>query len=382
MGMSSFKRILDIENTVKSKSVFLFGPRQTGKTFLLKHTLVNAKWFNLLEAETFLNLSLNPGRIRDEVTSGKSGPVIIDEIQKLPSLLDEVQDLIESRGIKFVLTGSSARKLKRSGVNMLGGRARVRYLFSLTFAEIPDYNLHKAISIGTIPSVYTSDDPHDDLTSYCGTYLQQEIQSEGISRNIEGFSRFLQTAAIVNGTLINMHSIASDAQLSPRTVSQYFSILEDTLIGTMVEPFNRTKRRKAVSTAKFYFFDVGVANTLAGRSNIVPRTELFGNAFEHLIFTELRSYISYTRDERPLSFWRDRYGHEVDFIIGDNVGIEVKGTSTIDNNDLKGLHMLQEEIPLKHKVVVSLDKIPRKIGDIEILPWNIFLTRLWNNEFR
>jgi predicted AAA+ superfamily ATPase len=297
-------------------------------------------------------------------------------------LLNEVHHLIEAHDITFVLTGSSPRKLKQGGVNLLGGRARTRHLFPLVSPEVPDLNLLRTVNFGTIPSIYLSTDPLDDLKAYCGDYLQQEIQAEGLVRNIGVFSRFLQTAALCNGELINFESLASDSTVSAQTIREYFTILEDTLLGSMLPPFKKVIHRKAVSKAKFYFFDVGVANLLAQRFEIKEKSELFGKAFEHFIYCELRAYREYCKDYNPLSFWRDYRGHEVDFILGDTLALEVKSSSLVTEKHTKGLRMLCEEVPFKHRVIVSLDAAPRKIGDIEVLPWRDFLVRLWNGEYR
>jgi predicted AAA+ superfamily ATPase len=309
-----------------------------------------------------------------------AGPVIVDEIQKLPLLLDEVHYLIEEHRLQFILTGSSARKLKHGSANLLGGRAWTRHLFPLVSAEIPGYDLIRAINFGTLPPVYLSDSPWEELEAYCGTYLKEEIQAEGAVRKIENFARFLQTAALVNAELVNFESVARDAAVPARTIRDYFGILEDTLIGTLLPPFGRTIHRKAVSAAKFYFFDLGVCNHLAGRTNISPKTELFGKSFEHLVFTELRAWLHYSRDHRPLTFWRDYAGHEVDFLIGDNTAIEVKSTSQVNEHHLKGLLWFSKETTLKHRIIVSLDPSPRQLCGIDVLPWKEFLGRLWAGE--
>jgi len=318
--------------------------------------------------------------IREEILAfGKKcpQPIIIDEIQKLPILLDEVHYLIEEKGYRFILTGSSARKLKKGGGNLLGGRAWTRHLLPLVTHEIPDYDFLRILNYGTIPSIYNSQFPEEDLYAYVGNYLQQEIQAEGLVRRIENFSRFLQTASLVNGELINFSNISNDAGVPARTVSEYFTILQDTLVGTLLEPFKKTKKRKAVSTGKFYFFDIGVCNCLAGRKAIKPKTELFGKALEHFIFNELRAFLFYNNDRRPLSFWRSITGQEVDFLLGDEVAIEVKGTEMVTEKHLSGLRTLSEEIPLQKKIVVSLDKNPRRLKDIEIMPVQHFLEKLW-----
>jgi uncharacterized protein len=382
--MSCYKRIIDLAGIAEKKSLFLFGPRQTGKTYLLRQLFPDAPYYNLLLADRFSQLSRRPSLIREELEakSNLASPVIIDEVQKLPVLLDEVHNLIETRGIRFILTGSSARKLKRGGANLLGGRAWTRHLFPLVSNEVETFDLVRAINYGTLPSIYPSDYPEEDLAAYCGTYLAEEIQAEGAVRRIENFSRFLQTAALVNAEIINFESVARDAEVPPRTVREYFTILEDTLVGAMLRPFGKIVHRKAVAAAKFYLFDIGVCNHLAGRKSIEPHTELFGKSFEHLIFTELRAYLDYKSDRRPLSFWRDYTGNEVDFIIGDEIAIEVKSSRMVTEKHAKCLRSFSEVIKPKHSIIVSMDEKPRIMGGIQILPWKEFLGRLWAGDYR
>jgi predicted AAA+ superfamily ATPase len=374
-----YHRIIALEPLIKRKSLFLFGPRQTGKTFLLKKRFPAARFYNLLLSDVFFRLSQRPHLLREELMSQTDHvqPIIIDEIQKLPVLLDEVHNLIEEKRLKFILTGSSARKFKRGGANLLAGRAATCHLFPLVSAEIPGYQLLKILNFGSLPFIYNSESPEDDLLSYVGTYLKEEVQAEGMVRRIENFSKFLQLAALVNGELLNFSNVASDMGMPSKTIKEYFLILEDTLIGHFLQPFTRTQKRKAISTAKFYFFDVGVANTLAGRSRIRPKTELFGKALEHFIFLEIKAFLSYRNDKRQISFWRSKSGYEVDFVLGESTGIEVKGTEMVTEKHLAGLKSLAEEIPLKKKIVVSLDSKPRLLENIRVLPVSVFLKELW-----
>lgn len=374
-----YHRIIALEPLIKRKSLFLFGPRQTGKTFLLKKRFPAARFYNLLLSDVFFRLSQRPHLLREELISqiDHGQPIIINEILKLPVLLDEVHNLIEEKRLKFILTGSSARKFKRGGANLLAGRAATCHLFPLVSAEIPGYQLLKILNFGSLPFIYNSESPEDDLLSYVGTYLKEEVQAEGMVRRIENFSKFLQLAALVNGELLNFSNVASDMGMPSKTIKEYFLILEDTLIGHFLQPFTRTQKRKAISTAKFYFFDVGVANTLAGRSRIRPKTELFGKALEHFIFLEIKAFLSYRNDKRQISFWRSKSGYEVDFVLGESTGIEVKGTEMVTEKHLAGLKSLAEEIPLKKKIVVSLDSKPRLLENIRVLPVSVFLKELW-----
>ncbi len=379
---TEYLRIIDLSSLVKRKSVFLFGPRQTGKTFYLKRTYPDSPFYNLLLSKQFFELSQRPGIIREQLLAMNelSQPIIIDEIQKLPVLLDEVHAMIEDYGFRFILTGSSARKLKRGAFNLLAGRASVRYLYPLVSTEIPDWDLIRLINVGSLPFIYNSDDPLEDLAAYVGTYLKEEIQAEGLVRKIENFSRFLQLASLVNTQLINFSNLASDMGMPAKTIREYFYILEDTMLGALLLPYSKTKKRKAISTAKFFLFDLGVANVLAGRRGLRPKTELFGSALEHLVFLELRAFLSYGNDTRDLHFWRSRSGFEVDFLLGDNCAIEVKATELVTEKHLKGLLVLKEDLPLEKMIVVSLDEHPRKIGDVLVLPVRHFLEALWNGD--
>ena len=382
-GSTQLRRRLDLERDLGSRSVFLFGPRQTGKTTCLRQRFPESPWFNLLHGEVFLRLSREPGRLRTELAaaSAATGPVIIDEIQKLPSLLDEVHDLMESRGLRFVLAASSPVKLRRGGVNLLGGRARTRRLFPFVSAEVPNWDLLRAINVGGIPSVYFSSDPIEDLRAYCGNYLQLEIQAEGLVRGIERFSRFLTAAAVSRGQPIVFERLASDAAVPPRTVREYFEVLEETLLGTLLQPFTpRQPRRKPASRAKLYFFDVGVANLLAGITRVEAGSPTFGLALEQLIFCELRAWLSYTRDPRPLTFWRAADGSEVDFVVGETAAIEVKAIGAVTRRDLTGLRRLAVETPLTDPIVVCRESAARIVDGIRILPVMEFLRELWDGE--
>jgi uncharacterized protein len=380
--MVQYKRLLNIEEKIKKRSHFLFGPRQTGKTTLLKQVFPSAPFYNLLHTDEFFRLSGEPKLLRLEVSAlkNRNEPIIIDEIQKLPILLDEVHAMIEEFGSRFILTGSSPRKLRRGGYNLLGGRARTCYLHPLVSAEITDFKVERVLKYGAIPSIYLSDEPKEDLLAYCGTYLQQEIQAEAVVRNIENFSRFLKTAALQNTGIINFENVASDCAVPARTVREYFQILMDTLIGKIVEPFRKTKKRKPVSSGKFYFFDVGVSNILKGNTEILPKTEEYGKALENFIFTELDAYSSYNNDDREIRFWRARESYEVDFIIGDETAIEVKAADKITEKHCKGISALSEEICLKKSIIVYTGERPLKIGAVHAYPVKDFLALLWNGD--
>ena len=373
-------RRLDLTGDLTARSVFLFGPRQTGKTTWLRQCFPESVSLNLLHGDVFLRLSREPGRLRQELATVNpaAGPVVIDEIQKLPGLLDEVHDLIVSRGFRFVLAASSPVKLRRGGVNLLGGRARTRRMFPFVSAEVPDWDLMRAINFGGIPSIHFSDDPLEDLRAYCGNYLRLEIQAEGVVRGVEPFSRFLTAAGASYAQPIVFERLASDAAVPARTVREYFQVIEDTMLGTLVPPFTpRKARRKPVSRARLFFFDVGVANALASVGEIRAGGPSFGPALEQLVFCELSAWLAYARDPRPLSYWRTAEGSEVDFVIGDEVGIEVKATASVTSRDLTGLRRLAAETPLRTRIVVCREPVMRVVEGIRILPVGVFLSALW-----
>ncbi len=371
------ERGLDLSKVLKKKSCFLFGPRQTGKSLLIRHTLAGNRVYNLLDSETYLKLSRSPSRLREECRP-REKIVIIDEIQKLPGLLDEVHFLIEEKGIHFLLTGSSARKLRRGGTNLLGGRAWTRHLHPLTSAELKErFDLTRAINQGLLPAIYFSQNAEDDLRAYVGTYLREEIAAEGLTRNIPAFSRFLEIAALCNGQLLNYTKISNDAQVARSTVQEYFQILKDTLIAYELTSWKKSSKRKPLSTSKFYFFDCGVVRYLQKRSFIKPGSPEFGELLETLVFHELAAYCDY-HGSLSLNYWKSKSGFEVDFILDSKIAIEVKATKNVSLQDLKSLKMLKEEGHLKKYVLVCLEKTPRTRDGIEILPLDLFLKKLWS----
>jgi predicted AAA+ superfamily ATPase len=368
-------RALDLAALLAKKSYFLLGPRQTGKSFLIAHVLQEARVYDLLDSTVYLALSHNPARLAQELTP-QDRLVVIDEIQRLPELLNEVHRLIERRGIRFLLTGSSARKLRRAGVNLLGGRARTKYLHPLTARELgAQFDLARAMERGLLPSIYFSDDPVADLQAYAGLYLQQEIVAEGATRNVPAFSRFLRVAALCNGTIVNFTNVANDAQVARTTVYEYFAILKDTLVLHELPAWKKTQKRKPLSSSKYYFFDVGVAATLQGRMFRVGAPE-FGEAFETYLMHELSSYRDYLSGE-PLHYWRSTSGFEVDFILGEHTAVEVKAKSNVSPQDLKSLRALAEEQKLKRYLCVSLEPRAREVDGVTILPVQEFLEALW-----
>lgn len=369
------ERLLDLPRLLSKRSYFLFGPRQTGKSFLIAHTLTGVRLYDLLESSTYVTLSQNPGRIAEELTA-LDRIVVIDEIQRLPELLNEVHLLIEKRGIRFLLTGSSARKLRRGGVNLLGGRARTKYLHPLTYRELAaHFDLYRAVERGLLASIYFSDDPKADLEAYAGSYLQQEIVAEGATRNVPAFSRFLRVAALCNSTIVNFTNVGNDAQVARTTVYEYFEILKDTLILHELPAWRKSRKRKPLASSKYYFFDVGVVAALQRRI-FHPGTPEFGEALETYLMHELVSCRDYVSEE-PLSYWRSTSGFEVDFVIGDHTAVEVKAKENVSPTDLKSLRALAEERKLKRYLCVSLEKRQRQVGGITVLPVREFLETLW-----
>ena len=379
MAAPIIERQVDLKGWIGKKSHFLFGPRQTGKTFLVRRVLPGARVYDLLDSSVYLALSQRPARLAEEL-SPKDEVVVIDEVQRLPMLLNEVHRLIEQRGVRFLLTGSSARKLRRGGVNLLGGRARTRHLHPLTCRELgAHFNLARAVERGLLPSIYFSDDPKADLDAYTGTYLQQEIVAEGATRNAPAFSRFLRVAALCNATLVNFTNVANDAQVPRTTIYEYFEILVDTLLLHEIPAWQLSRKRKPLVSSKYYFFDVGVASALQGRL-VKPGTPEFGAAFETWLVHELIAWRDYQSNE-SVHYWRSTSGFEVDFILGEHTAVELKAKANVSPQDLRSLRALAEEKKLKRYVCVSLEPRRRQLDGIVIYPYRQFLDALWNGEF-
>jgi uncharacterized protein len=361
------------------ESLFLWGARQTGKSTLLRYLFHDSLWFDLLLSDVYEKLQRNPSQLREIMLASKpEKPVIIDEIQRIPALLNEIHWLIENRNVRFILSGSSPRKIIRSGANLLGGRALRYELYPLISQEIPEFDLLKALNSGLLPRHYLSPNPHKLISAYIGSYLRDEIMAEAKIRNISSFSRFLEMAAFSNGEIVNYTNIASECGISSPTVKEYFHILEDTLTGRFLPSFQKRPKRRVILAPKFYYFDVGIVNYLLKRGKIVYGSESFGNAFEHFIYQEIYAHSSYTGLNYPLAYWRTASKIEVDFILGDHeVAVEVKSTRSATPRHLKGLKSISEEYNVNKLILVSDDPYPRKTGNIHILPWKVFLQRLW-----
>lgn len=373
-----YTRVLGLED-VKDDSVFLWGARQTGKSTLLKELFPDCMYYDLLKGEQFERLNRRPELLREELlTSQENELIIIDEVQKIPQLLDEVHWLITNHKLRFILCGSSARKLKRSGANLLGGRAIRNVLFPLVSHEIPDFDLAKAINNGMLPRHYLAKNPAKRLQAYIGDYLQEEIRAEALTRNLSTFARFLEIAAISSGEMMNYNNIASECGVSAPTIKEYFSILEDTMIGYMIPAYKKVIKRRVILAPRFYYFDVGVTNHLLRRRNLEQGSPEYGKAFEQFVIQELYAYCTYNNIEPGLSYWRTSSGYEVDAILGDAmVAVEIKSSKEVHTHHLKGLKAFAEEYPNTRRIVVSNEYRRRITSGVEIFPIAEFLQEIW-----
>lgn len=368
-------------NLPEGKSAFLWGPRKVGKTFWIKKHLQHAEIIDLLMTDLFADYASRPALLRERYQNHKA-MIVIDEVQKIPALLDEVHWLIENKGISFLLTGSSARKLRRGHANLLGGRAWKRRMTPLSIMEVEGFDIERVMVSGLIPTHYLSEQPIEELRAYVADYLKEEIVTESLVQNIPAFNDFLRVAALTSSELINYANIARETGVNAKIVRTYFDILEDTYLGFRIKPWIRSQNRRMIETEKFYLFDVGVTNYLAKREPKIGSAE-FGKSFEHYILMELIAYQTYRNPDLPIAFWRTSSNQEVDFILGEkDLAIEIKGSSRVHEVDAKHLLTLKEDGRVKKSVIVCMESQPRTIlNDIEILPWRIFLERLWNKEF-
>jgi predicted AAA+ superfamily ATPase len=383
--MQTMPRLLKIK-LPKGQSAFLWGPRKTGKTTFLRATFPDSLSYDLLKTDLFLELVKRPFLLREQLLAAApkqlKEPVIIDEVQKVPQLLDEIHWLIENRGLRFILCGSSARKLKRGKANLLGGRAWRYEMHPLVSAEVADLDLLRALNRGMVPMHFMQEEYRKSLQAYVRDYLKEEVFDEGLTRNIPAFSRFFDAMGYSHGELTNYANIARDCGIDAKTVKEYYQILVDTLLGTMLEPYKRRKDRNVIIRAgKFYLFDVGVAGAITHRQIPQEKGEQFGRALEHFILMEILAHRAYRELNYDVNFWRTKSGLEVDFILGHGeVAIEVKGTSRVDNADLRPLKAFIQEYRPARAFVVCNERAPRVHEDIRILPWHDFLKLLWNGE--
>lgn len=337
-------------NYPDSKSFFLFGPRGTGKTTWVKKTFPGGILIDLLDSALYTSLLPAPQRLEDFIPPGFDNWVIIDEIQRIPELLNEVHRLIENRRIKFVLTGSSARKLRKKGVNLLAGRAVTRSMHPLTAGELgSDFSFDHSLRYGLLPSVYTESDPEDYLNSYVHTYLREEIQQEGLTRNLQTFARFLEAASFSQGAPLNISETARECGVNRKMAEEYFRILEDLLLARRLPVFTRRAKRRIIAHSKFYLFDVGVFRAIRPKGPLDRPEEIEGAALETLIFQELRAVNENYRMGYELYYWRTSNRQEVDFVLYGERGllaIEVKRTSTVRPRDMSGLKAFLKDYPM------------------------------------
>jgi predicted AAA+ superfamily ATPase len=382
------KRNLEIQQLIKDRSCFLLGPRQSGKSSYLIYQLEEKPGMiiDFLQQDTYFLYQRQPSRLRQicDAKNLKDTLIVIDEIQRFPDILMDVHWLIEHRNIRFLLTGSSARQLKRKGTSLLGGRARMRNLHPLSWCEIPDFNIDKAIYGGTLPPHWTSSLIEEDLAAYVGRYLSEEIAAEGLTRSLPQFTRFLEIAATMNGQLMNLSMVASHVGLNRQTITGWFQILYDTHLAFELKPWEKQGKRKLSTLSKFYFFDLGVTRFLKRLGPIVPSSKDFGDAFEHFVFLEIQTWIDYKSPQSRISFWRTQRGeYEVDFLLEiENqppIALEVKASDNIIKKHIAGLKALQQEGIAKEHIIVCQEPEPRWIESeqILILPWAEFLNRLW-----
>lgn len=384
--MEKIIRLLTID-LPDNQSAFLWGPRKTGKTTLLRQQFPHSIFIDFLRTDIFLEYTKSPFLLRERLLVRKEQaekhPIIIDEVQKVPQVLDEVHWLIENKGLNFILCGSSARKLKRGQGNLLGGRAWRFELFPLVSRELENINLLRALNHGLIPTHYLQkNNCKRSLRGYIQDYLKEEVFHEGLTRNIPAFSRFFEAMGYAHGSLINYTNIARECGVTAKTVKEYYQILVDTLLGTFVLPFKRRQERQVISKApKFYLFDTGVAGAISKRTIVEEKGEQFGKAFEHFIYHELLAHSSYHEINYDINFWRTKSGQEVDFVLGNGeVAVEVKGTAMVDKRALRSIKTFIELYGPRQAIVVCNEREERLHSGIRIMPWRIFLEKLWQDE--
>ena len=362
------------------KSFFLFGPRGTGKTYWLKQHLNRAVYIDLLDSEIYALLLANPHRLLDFIPRDYKDWIIIDEVQRVPELLNEVHRLIEKEGHLFVLTGSSARTLRKKGVNLLAGRARVYHMHPLVVQEIGDaFDLSKLLAYGLLPTLLSEEDPKAYLKSYIATYLREEVMQEGLTRNLSAFTRFLEVASFSQGQLLNMSAIARETGISQKNVSNYFDILEDLLLAFQLPSFNKRAKRQTVQHPKFYYFDVGVYQAVRPRGFSDTQSEIDGAALETLFLQSLRAINDYYELEYQLYYWRTVSGIEVDFVIHGPHGFfafEMKRSKMVSKADAKGLLSFQEDYPEAKLYLIYGGEKKYYYGDVQVLPLADILVEL------
>lgn len=379
--MANYTRALRLPEP-GTETFFLWGPRQSGKTTLLRQRYPGVVWIDLLKADEFRRYATRPELMREELAKSGARFVVVDEVQKAPALLDEAHWLHENAGIHFALCGSSARKLKRGHGNLLGGRALRRELYGLSAHELAaEFDLNRILNHGTLPRIYASGSPRPLLNAYVADYLKEEVMAEGLVRHLPPFSDFLNAAALTDTEQVNFTNVSRELGVSRETVRGYFEILSDTLLARMLQPYRKRPKRRLSLADKFYFHDVGVVNFLAKRGTLEPGGELYGKAFENWVFHELCCYNSYRERFAEFSFWRLSTGVEVDFIVNDlECAIECKSSAEVQTHHLKGLReLMNEHSRVKKKIVVSREAKSRRTSDgIDILSVPDFMVELWS----
>lgn len=362
------------------KSFFLFGPRGTGKTTWLKHHLPGALFINLLQAEYYTRLLANPGQLRELIPPDYEGWIVIDEVQRIPELLNEVHDLIESLGYRFILTGSSARSLRRKGVNLLAGRALTYFMHPLTAEEQASaFDLQQSLQLGHLPARFSEDDPEKYLKDYVQTYLREEVMQEGLTRNIANFSRFLEVASFSQGSLVNVSEVSREAHIERAVADSYFSILEDLLIAVRLPVFSRKAKRKLIAQQKFYYFDSGVFRAIRPTGPLDSAAEIDGPALETLVLQELRAMNDYLQCGYQIYFWRTKHGLEVDFVLYGPRGllaIEIKRSTQLQHKNTRALREFKKDYPATKCYVFYGGSVPLYLEDITIFPIQHALTNL------
>lgn len=364
----------------KNKSFFLFGPRGTGKTTWLKKQFPDALYFDLLKSETYNEFLSRPGRLETMIPKLWKNLVIIDEVQRVPDLLHEAHRLIENRGIVFAFTGSSARKLRRGEANLLAGRALTYFFYPLTAEELgEDFNLEHSLRFGHLPSTFREHDPKKYLESYISTYLREEVQQEGLTRNLGAFSRFLETASFSQAQLLNISAVARECAIHQKVAENYFSILDDLLIAARIPVFTKKAKRRVVTHPKFFFFDAGIYRTLRPKGPLDAPEEIDGAALETLIFQELRAHNHYYNLDYEIYFWRIATGKEVDFVLYGPKGIiaiEVKRSARIADEMFAGLRVFMKEYPMARAYFLTMSDRDGWEGDIRVMPIETFLKNI------
>ena len=373
------KRLFTI-NLPPAKSAFLWGPRKVGKSTWIREHMKTAIVIDFLKTDVFADYASRPSLLRERY-SETDRLIVIDEVQKIPDILDEVQWLIDNHPISFLLTGSSARKLRKTQANLLGGRAWRYTMTPLCFPEIDDLDIEHVMLSGLLPPHLLSVDPIQDLRAYVADYLKEEIAAEAVVQNIPAFSEFLHIASVTSGEILNYTNVARESGVSAKVVRNYFQILEDTLLGYRLQPWKKSADRRLVESEKFYLFDVGLANYLARQQPKIG-SPAFGKSFEHFIMMELKAYQAYRNPELALYYWRTSAGVEVDFILGAmECAIEIKTSTRIDHHAAKALKTLHDDHNVKRSIIVSFESEPKKLDkNIECIPWKMFLEMLWMGE--